>query len=93
MWRKEADPLRPRWPKLAKPMDTGEHDVPAYMTFVTFPGKHRKKLHSTDPVARLNNAVERRADVVGIVPNEVLIACPVGAGPFEQNDEWKTASR
>jgi len=71
-------------------MDTGEHHVPVYMTF---PGQHRKKLHSTSPVARLIKEVERRADVVGIVPNEAPIARLIGAGLFEQNGEWKTDSR
>ena len=61
-------------------MDTGEHHVPVYMTF---PRQHRKKLHSTNPIARLNEEVERRADVVGIVPNEASIARPVGAVLFE----------
>jgi len=68
----------------------GEHDVPVYMTF---PRQHRKKLHSTNPIERLEKEVKRCADVVGIVPNEASIARPIGAGPFEQNDEWKTDRR
>jgi len=63
------------------------------MAFMTFSGQHRKKQHLTSPIARLNEELERRADVVGIVPNEASIARPVGAGPFEQNDEWQTGSR
>ena len=31
MWRKVADQLRPRWPKLAELMDNSEHDVLAYI--------------------------------------------------------------
>jgi len=69
MWRKVADRLRPRWPKLAEPMDIGEHHVPVYNDLCDLPGQHRKKLHSTDPIARLNEELERRAYVVGIVPN------------------------
>ena len=30
-WRKVADQLRPRWPKLAELVDNSEHDVLAYM--------------------------------------------------------------
>src|SRR5690554_5069964 len=46
-WRKVAEQLRPRRPKLADLMDTSEHDVLAYMSF---PRQHRTKLHSTDEI-------------------------------------------
>ncbi|QEW18474.1 Transposase [Marinibacterium anthonyi] len=61
-WRKVAEQLRPRWPKLADLMEASEHDVQADMTF---PRQHRTTLHSTNPLERLNEAVKRRADVVG----------------------------
>ena len=40
----------------------------------------------------MNEEVERRADVVGIFPNETSITRPVGGGLFEQNGEWQTVS-
>ena len=89
-WRKVSEQLRPRWPKLADLMDASEHDVLAYMSF---PRQHRTKLHSTNPIERLNKEVKRRADVVGIFPNEASILRLIGAVLFEQNDEWQTSSR
>lgn len=89
-WRKVAEQLRPRWPKLADLMDASEHDVLAYMSF---PRQHRTKLHSTNPIERLNKEVKRRADVVGIFPNDASIMRLIGAVLFEQNDEWQTSSR
>lgn len=90
MWRHVANQLRARWPKLAELMDESEHDVLAYMAF---PRQHRTKLHSTNPIERLKKEVKRRADVVGIFPNEASIMRLIGAVLFEQNDEWQTQNR
>jgi transposase-like protein len=84
-WRRVADQLRPKVPKLATLMDEAEPDVLAYMTF---PQQHRAKLHSTNPLERLNGEIKRRTDVVGIFPNEAAITRLVGAILLEQNDEW-----
>ena len=84
-WRQVADQVRSKLPKLATLMDEAEEDVLAYMTF---PKEHRTKLHSTNPLERVNGEVKRRVEVVGIFPNEAAIVRLVGAILLEQNDEW-----
>jgi len=71
-------------------LDQAEHDVLAYMTF---PLAHRAKLHSTNPLERVNGEIKRRTEVVGIFPNEAAAIRLTGAVVLDINDEWASAER
>lgn len=53
--RRRSEP--PEVPKLAAIMDVAEHNVLAYLTFQK---EHRVKLHSINPIERLNGEIKRR---------------------------------
>ena len=84
-WRHVADCLRPWFAKLAQLMNRTETDV---VVFMTFPREHRTKMHSTNPLERVNKQIKRRTNSVGIFPNEAAIVRLVGAILIEQDDEW-----
>jgi transposase-like protein len=63
------------------------------LAHLDFPIQHRTKIHSTNPLERLNREVKRRADVVGIFPNEGSIVRLIGSVLLEANDEWQLQNR
>jgi len=85
-----GEQLHNRWPKLKGFIDPTSEDVLAYLSF---PAQHRAKLHSTNPLERLNKEIKRRADVVGIFPNTESIQRLIGAVLLEANDEWQLQHR
>lgn len=82
--------LAGRFPKVAGLLAEAEEDVLAYMDF---PAEHRRQLHSTNPLERLNREIGRRTDVVGIFPNAAALLRLAGAVLQEQHDEWTAATR
>ena len=89
-WRETADRLRERFPKLSELMDSAEEDV---LAFMKFPKDHWKKLASTNPLERVNKEIKRRANVIGIFPNDGAIMRLVGALVIEQTEEWHLTRR
>ncbi len=89
-FRYVADQLRAKWAKLGAFIDEGEADVQAHMEI---PVQHRTKTHSTNPIERLDKEVKRRANVVGIFPNEGSSIRLIGAVLLESNDERQRQHR
>jgi putative transposase len=89
-WASVADALRERCPKLVALMDRSREEVLVYMSF---PREHWGQIASTNPLERLNGEIKRRADVVGIFPNDRAVIRLVGALMLEQNDEWAVSRR
>jgi hypothetical protein len=82
--------LREKQPKLGALMDASRDDVLACMDS---PREHWPQIASTNPLERVNREIKRRADVVGIFPNDGAILRLVGALMLETNDEWAVARR
>jgi putative transposase len=88
--RKIADGLRGRFPRAATLLEEAAEDILAYRHL---PLEHQRQLHSTNPLERLNKAIKRRSNVVGIFPNPAAVLRLVGAILLEQDDEWAIADR
>jgi transposase-like protein len=87
---KVADGLRARLPQAAALLEDAADDILAHKHF---PEEHRRQLHSTNPLERLNKEIKRRSNVVGIFPNVRATIRLVGAILLEQDDEWAVAER
>ena len=87
---KVADGLRLRLPQAAALLEEAAEDILAHKHF---PEEHRRQLHSTNPLERLNKEIKRRSNVVGIFPNVRATVRLIGAILLEQDDEWAVADR
>jgi transposase-like protein len=76
--------------KVAELLTEAEEDL---LAFYRFPAMHWSKLRSTNPLERVNREIARRADVVGIFPNDASALRLAGALLIEQNDEWLVGRR
>jgi putative transposase len=82
--------LAPVAPKVCQLLQDAEEDL---IAFYAFPREHWTKIRSTNPLERVNKEIGRRADVVGIFPNDASVIRLAGALLLEQNDEWLVQRR
>jgi putative transposase len=85
-----ADKLGRQFPAVERMLREAAPDICA---FAPFPVDHWRRIWSTNPLERLIKEVKRRADVVGIFPDEAAILRLTGAVLIEAHDEWAIAER
>ena len=78
------------YPKAQALLIEAEDDILAHMAL---PESHRRRLHSTNPLERLNAELKRRSKVVGVFPNPASVERLLGAVLMEQDEEWQAADR
>ena len=74
-----------KFPKLAKYLIDNLGDV---MTFLSFPQRHHRKIHSTNLVERFNKEVKRRTKVVGAFPSEGSVLRLLVPLAVDTNAKW-----
>ena len=67
--------------------------APDICAFACFPQSRWRRIWSTNPLERVNGEIKRRADVVGIFPNDAAVVRLVGAVLIETHDEWQASER
>ena len=80
-----AEKLKTQMPKVADKLRSECHEA---LSYLAFPQEHWKQISSTNGLERLNRELKRRADVVGIFPNDNSVLRLLGSILIEQNDEW-----
>ncbi|HET6917460.1 MAG TPA: IS256 family transposase [Acidimicrobiales bacterium] len=89
-WDQVADTLAAKFPKVAELMHAAKTDV---LAFSAFPVEHWRKIWSTNPLERVNKEIKRRANVVGIFPNDAAVVRLVGAVLLETHEDWQIGDR
>ena len=80
-----ADRLDNQLPKVAAKL---RNECCEALNYLAFPSEHCRQISSTNGLERLNRELKRRADVVGIFPNDDAVLRLLGCILIEQNDEW-----
>ena len=67
--------------------------APDICAFASFPQSHWRRALEHQPARAGQREIKRRADVVGIFPNDAAIVRLVGAVLIETHDEWQVIER
>jgi len=77
--------LAKSYPKAAEILENGIYDS---LTYMAFPKEHWKRIHSTNPLERVNREIKRRINSVGIFPDRDSVTRLVGAVLIQQHEDW-----
>jgi putative transposase len=84
-WRRVADQLRAKLPKLAALMDKAEPD---FLAYIKFPGAASRQAALDQPDRTPQRRDQAAHQGHQHLPNEAAIVRLIGAILLEQNDEW-----
>jgi putative transposase len=76
--------LEPRYPAVATMLTAARGELTAV---TAFPVSRWRNIWSANPLERVNQEIKRRADVVGIIPNEAAVTRLSGAVLLGIHDE------
>lgn len=88
--RRLAAKLEKSYPDAARLLLAAEEDI---LTYKDFPQEHWRRIHSNNPLERVNREIRRRIRVVGIFPDRPSTIRLVGTLLKEQDDDWRGATR
>ncbi len=68
----------------------GEDDL---LTYKTFSEKHRRSIHSVNPLEGLNLEIRRRNRMIGVFPNRASVFRLVGTLLMDVDENWRAGRR
>jgi transposase-like protein len=77
-------------PKLAQ---WAEENIPEGLAVFALPGKHRKRMRTTNMLERLHEEIKRRTRVARLFPNEASLLRLVSAIEMEISEDWVAGKR